>query len=113
MLRNEFETRTNIRVSEEYFVKVINPLYMSNDLDKDSFCNDWKRHKMFWMENMARWEANRANENELKMRYAEDNAEALRKQRDELENTIGDLLQKIRRYEAVIDAIKQSIPSEF
>jgi len=113
MTRNEFETRTNIQVSEEYFSKVINPLYMSNDLDKDEFCKDWRSHKMFWMENMAKWESNRANENERKMHYAEDNAEALRKQRDELENRIGELLQKVGRYEASIEAIKKSIPTEF
>ena len=43
MLKKEFEERVGRSVSEEEFVE-INAMYMSaGDIDKDTFCREWKR----------------------------------------------------------------------
>ena len=45
MLKQEFEDRTNLQVNEEEF-NAINAIYMActNEMDKDAFCADYKKH---------------------------------------------------------------------
>lgn len=45
MLKQEFEDRTNLQANEEEF-NAINAIYMActNEMDKDTFCADYKKH---------------------------------------------------------------------
>lgn len=42
MLLSEFEARTGVNVSADEFA-AIHAVYMASDVDKDEFCNTWKR----------------------------------------------------------------------
>ena len=42
MTQIEFETRTMVKVSS-YEFEAINTVYMASDLNKDEFCNMWKK----------------------------------------------------------------------
>lgn len=44
MLQHEFEQLTNTKVEEDFFNKVINPMYMNTKMDKQQFCDDYKKH---------------------------------------------------------------------
>ena len=44
MLQREFEALTGLSVTDTEFNRVINPMYMSTDLDKQVFCKEWKKH---------------------------------------------------------------------
>ena len=44
MLQQEFEALTGLSVTDTEFNRVINPMYMSTDLDKQVFCKEWKKH---------------------------------------------------------------------
>lgn len=46
MLQNEFTERTGIKLTEEEYQKV-DAMYMEagGDMNKDSFCKDWKKHR--------------------------------------------------------------------
>ena len=46
MLLQEFIDRTGIEVSAEEFER-IHDLYMATTLDKDTFCKDFKKHKVY------------------------------------------------------------------
>lgn len=41
MLQQEFETRVKMNVSRDEYVNIIEPMYMSADVDKDEFCRLW------------------------------------------------------------------------
>ncbi len=43
MLRHEFEQLTNTKVEEDFFNQVINPMYMNTKMDKQQFCEDFKK----------------------------------------------------------------------
>jgi len=45
MTKQEFIDRTNIQISDEDFTYA-NRVYMRTDLDKDTFCAEWKKHKL-------------------------------------------------------------------
>ena len=46
MMREEFTERTKVEVSGAYYRDVIEPMYMKDNVDKDTFCADWlKRNK--------------------------------------------------------------------
>ena len=44
MLHHEFEQLTGIKVEEDFFNQVINPMYMNTKMDKQQFCADYKKH---------------------------------------------------------------------
>lgn len=46
MLQHEFEALTGMSVEDTEFNQVINPMYMSTDLDKQVFCKEWKKHNL-------------------------------------------------------------------
>lgn len=46
MLQQEFEALTGKSVDENVFNTVINPMYMSCDLDKQVFCKDYMKHNL-------------------------------------------------------------------
>lgn len=112
MMRNEFEQRTGFKVSASYFDKVVTPMYMSNEIDKDEFCKEWKGRKMFWMEHMAKWEANRAHENWLQMLAAQDEIKRLNDKLKESDDTASTILHKLMAYEQALREIRNSIPEE-
>ena len=41
MTKQEFETRAKIEVTDQEYIQVIEPMYMTADVDKDEFCNLW------------------------------------------------------------------------
>lgn len=43
MLLQEFTKLTGFTPTEEYFNGVIHPLYMATQMDKESWCKQWKR----------------------------------------------------------------------
>ena len=43
MTQKEFEDRTGLKPTPEEF-NYIHALYMNTDMDKDEFCNDFKKH---------------------------------------------------------------------
>lgn len=45
MLQSEFTTRTGIHVTADMFEE-IHKQYMASELDKDTFCSQWKRKHM-------------------------------------------------------------------
>lgn len=44
MLQHEFEQLTGTKVEENFFNQVINPMYMNTKMDKQQFCEDYKKH---------------------------------------------------------------------
>lgn len=46
MTQQEFETRTNVYLTDEIFAKV-HEEYMANDMDKDAFCKWWVKNRQF------------------------------------------------------------------
>lgn len=46
MLQQEFEALTGKSVEDTEFNQVINPMYMSCDLDKQVFCKDYMKHNL-------------------------------------------------------------------
>lgn len=44
MLLKEFIERTGFTPAEDYYTRIIEPEYMSSDLDKDQFCKQWKKN---------------------------------------------------------------------
>ena len=45
MLQNEFFERTGIQLSTREYRKVDAMYIAAGDIDKDTFCEDWKKHK--------------------------------------------------------------------
>lgn len=43
MTKQEFEVRAKIEVTEQEYYSVIEPMYMSSDVDKDEFCAMWRK----------------------------------------------------------------------
>ncbi len=41
MTKQEFETRAKIEVTDQEYFQVIEPMYMSSDVEKDEFCKLW------------------------------------------------------------------------
>lgn len=46
MLHNEFLQLTNYVIEEETYNKFVDPMYMAIDMDKEPFCNDFKKHDL-------------------------------------------------------------------
>lgn len=46
MLQHEFEALTGKRVETEDYNSIIDPMYMSTDMDKQDFCKDFIKHKL-------------------------------------------------------------------
>ena len=46
MLMEEFEERTGFHVPGEFF-DVIHEVYMETDMDKDKFCNAYKKNTIY------------------------------------------------------------------
>ena len=44
MLISEFIDRTGFRPTEDYYHTVIEPEYNASDLEKDAWCNQWKKN---------------------------------------------------------------------
>lgn len=112
MTRKEFETRTNVQVSDSFFNTIINPLYMISEGDKDEFCKEFNKKKTWWLQRALNWE----HENWRKERESNfqkwENQITLEKQREELYSQIAELQQQVGRYKAALQAIKMSMPNE-
>lgn len=50
MTRKEFEERTGLEMTDQQFNEEVNPIYMDTDIDKDMFCELWKKHPSALME---------------------------------------------------------------
>ena len=46
MLHNEFYQLTNLQVEDEVYNKFIDPMYMATGMDKQPFCEDFKKHDL-------------------------------------------------------------------
>lgn len=46
MLQHEFEALTGKKVETEDYNSIIDPMYMSTDMDKQDFCKDFIKHKL-------------------------------------------------------------------
>ena len=112
MTRQEFETRTNIQVSEAFFNYNIHPDYMQSDLDKDDYCNEWKRKKNTWMKQMARFEAKRADDLQASLQMELDERKHYMRETTDLNNQIWELRRELRKYKNIVAAIKMSIPED-
>ena len=64
MLQHEFEALTGLSVTDTEFNHVINPMYMSTDLDKQVFCKEWKKHGLGTSE-VAKAMSDRVNEQRM------------------------------------------------
>ena len=64
MLQHEFEALTGMSVNDNEFNQVINPMYMSTDLDKQVFCKEWKKHGLGSSE-VAKAMSDRVNEQRM------------------------------------------------
>lgn len=64
MLQQEFEALTGMSVEDTEFNRVINPMYMSTDLDKQVFCKEWKKHGLGSSE-VAKAMSDRVNEQRM------------------------------------------------
>lgn len=50
MTQKEFEERTGLKMTDQEFNEEVNPIYMDTDIDKDMFCELWKKHPSALME---------------------------------------------------------------
>ncbi len=64
MLQHEFEALTGLSVTDNEFNRVINPMYMSTDLDKQVFCKEWKKNGLGSSE-VAKAMSDRVNEQRM------------------------------------------------
>ena len=64
MLQQEFEALTGLSVTDTEFNRVINPMYMSTDLDKQVFCKEWKKNGLGSSE-VAKAMSDRVNEQRM------------------------------------------------
>lgn len=46
MLHNEFYQLTGIAIQEETYNTFVDPMYMFTDMDKEPFCEDFKKHDL-------------------------------------------------------------------
>ncbi len=50
MTQQEFEERTGLKMTDQQFNEEVNSIYMDTDIDKDMFCELWKKHPSALME---------------------------------------------------------------
>lgn len=50
MTQKEFEEGTGLKMTDQEFNEEVNPIYMDTDIDKDTFCELWKKHSSALME---------------------------------------------------------------
>lgn len=112
MTRNEFENRTNVQVSEAFFNYTIHPDYMQSDLDKDDYCNEWKRQRNTWMKQMAHFEAKRADNLQAALQMEIDERKHYVQETTDLNNQIWELRKELKKYKNIVAAIKMSIPED-